>query len=75
MDLVNPRDEEDTYIEGIPCWSIAAELPNGGKRTVWIEKNTLLLRKIVDLRETFSAEEIRQNICINGPVDINRFAG
>jgi hypothetical protein len=75
MDLVNPRHEGETDIDGIPCWSITAELPTGGKRTVWIEKNTLLLRKIVDLRETFRAEEMRQNICVNGPVEINRFAG
>lgn len=74
MDLVNPQLGGETSIDGIACYSMRAKLPRGGDREVWIEKDSLLLRKVVDVRDTARAEEIRENIRINEPLEVRLFA-
>jgi len=74
MDLVNPQLGGETSIDGIACYSILAKLPRGGDREVWIEKDSLLLRKVVNVRDTARAEEIRENIRINEPLEVRLFA-
>lgn len=74
LDLVSPRLEEETDIDGITCYSITAQHPKGGERELWIEKDTLLLRKVINLETTARTEEVRENIRINEPIESGLFA-
>jgi hypothetical protein len=64
-DLLNPRLNDEARIEDTVCYSISALLPKGGEREMWIEKDTLLLRRVISLRETARCEEMRENISVN----------
>jgi hypothetical protein len=74
LDSVNPRFNDATEIDGAVCHSITAEFPRGGERELWIEKHTLLLRKVISLRETARSEEVRENICVNEVLERKLFA-
>ena len=74
LDLLNPRSNPDTDIDGASCYSITAEHPKDAQRELWIEKNTLLLRKVIGLRKTARSEEVRQNIHVNETLDSRLFA-
>jgi hypothetical protein len=65
---------EDTHIDGITCYSISAQHPRGDGRELWIEKDTLLLRKVIGTRQTAMSEEIRENIRVNDPLEVGQFA-
>jgi hypothetical protein len=73
-DLVDPRLGGEISTDRITCYSILAKLPRGGDRGVWNEKDTLLLRKVVNPRDTARCEEIRENMRINAPVDVRLFS-
>jgi hypothetical protein len=69
-DLVDAQVHEDTAIDQIACYSIAARHPNfPGKYELQIEKNTLLLRGFLSEHETSRFEESRMNIRINEPIE------
>jgi hypothetical protein len=74
LDLLNPRFNPDTGVDGAICYSITAEHPKGGERELWIEKDTFLLRKIIGLRETARSEEVRENIHVNETLGGRLFA-
>lgn len=74
LDLLNPRFNDETAIDGTVCHSITAEFPQGGERELWIEKDSLLLRKVIGLRETGRSEEVRENICVNEALEGRLFA-
>jgi len=65
LDLLNPQLREETGVDGLEYFSIAARHPKGGDRELWIEKDTLLLRRVICLRETARAEEVREGIRVN----------
>jgi hypothetical protein len=65
----------DTVVDGVECYSIAAEHPTrGGKDEIWIEKDSLLLRKLLSETETTRSVESRSNIRINEPLETALFA-
>jgi len=69
-ELVGAQFNEDTAIDGTACYSIAAKYPTFiGKYELWIEKDTLLLRKFLSEHEISRFEESRTNIRINEPID------
>jgi hypothetical protein len=61
-------------MDGTACYSIAAQLPKGGQQELWIEKSSMLLRKVIGLRETARSEEVRENIQVNEILDHRLFA-
>jgi hypothetical protein len=74
LDLLNPRFNDETIFDGTVCHSISAQNPKGGAREFWIEKDALLLRKVIGLRETVRSEEVRENICVNEVLEHKLFA-
>jgi hypothetical protein len=71
LDLVDAHQHGDTAIDGVACYSVAARYPKGGTVEFCIEKDELLIRKTTRTFEgdNFPAIEIRENICVNGPID------
>jgi hypothetical protein len=65
LDLRNPHFNSPTNRDGADCYSISTELPKGGERELWIEKDTLCLRKVVGFGESVRSEEVRENIHVN----------
>ena len=74
FDLVDPQLREETGIDGVEYYSIAARHPKGDDRELWIEKDTLLLRRVICSRETARAEEVREGIRVNEPLEQALFA-
>jgi hypothetical protein len=74
LDLLDPRFNDETDIDGKVCHSIVARFPKGGEQEVWIEKDSLLLRKVIVLRETVRSEEVRENIRVNEVLEGKLFA-
>jgi hypothetical protein len=74
LDLLDPRFNDETAIDGTDCHSIFARFPQGGGWELWIEKDTLLLRKVIGMRESGGAEEVRENICVNEALEAKLFA-
>ncbi len=75
LDLLSPRFNDETDIDGVVCHSITARLPKGGERELWIERDALLLRKVIHSRDTACSEEVRENIRINEALEGRLFAG
>lgn len=74
LDLVNPRFTGDTEIDGIVCYSITAQHPKMGERELLVEKESCLLRKVIQFTEIFRSEEVRENISLNQPLALGLFA-
>ncbi len=74
LDLLNPRFNDATAIDGTDCHSISAQFPEGGEQELWVEKGTLLLRKVIDSRASARSEEVRENICVNEVLEGKLFA-
>ncbi|HEY1899114.1 MAG TPA: hypothetical protein VGG49_04890 [Steroidobacteraceae bacterium] len=74
LDLMNPRFNPPAVIDGAICYSITAQLPKGGERELWIEQDTFLLRKSIELRETVRSEEVRENLHVNEALEGRLFA-
>jgi len=74
FDLIDPQLREETGIDGVEYYSIAARHPKGDDRELWIEKDTLLLRRVICSRETARAEEVREGIRVNVPLEQALFA-
>jgi hypothetical protein len=73
LDLHNPQFNGDTDIDGALCYSITGQLPKGDGQELWIEKDTLLLRKVIGSRETARSKEVRENICVNEVIESKLF--
>jgi hypothetical protein len=74
LDLLNPRFNADTEIDGKACYSITARHPKSSERELWIEKQSLLLRTLIGFGETARSEEVRENISVNAPIEPQLFA-
>jgi len=74
LDLLNPQFKPDAVMDGPVCYSVTAQLPRGGERELWIEKDTLLLRKVIGVNELARTEEVRENILVNEPLESRLFA-
>ena len=76
LDLVDARLLEDAQINGVECHAISTQHPRGGEWTLWIEKDTLLIRKLrtpLGAQDGMFSEEVHDNIRINQAIDDSRF--
>jgi hypothetical protein len=74
-ELAGAQFNEDTAINGAVCYSISTKHPTmDGKYELWIEKDTLLLRKFLSEHDTSRFEEWRTNIRVNEPIETALFA-
>ncbi len=74
LDLIEPRFKLDVSMDSTVCFSITTRLPKGGEQELWIERDTLLLRKVIGLNETARSEEVRENIHVNEALEVRLFA-
>jgi hypothetical protein len=75
VDLLGAEFNEETAIDGVACYSIAAKLPaRASDYEIWIETDTLLLRKLISKYEASKWQETRTAIRINEPMDTTLFA-
>jgi hypothetical protein len=78
LDLVDVRATEDATIAGVQCLSVTAQHPRGaGEWKLWIEKDTLLMRRLTVRRDPSGAsftEEVHQEIRVNEPIDDRQFS-
>jgi hypothetical protein len=75
LDLVDAQLDADATIGPMPCYRLTARHPrNGAPEELWIEKDTLLIRKRKH-SGTFPAEETRENVRVNEPLDEALFNG
>jgi len=68
MDLVGPFRKRQCRLNGVTCYWISAKHPRGPRLEIWIEKKTLLLRKLRHNAGDVPGEELRQNIRVNRPL-------
>jgi hypothetical protein len=77
LDLVDAQTTENAMIADVQCLSVTAQHPRGGEWKLWIERDTLLLRKMTVRHnpdsESFS-DEVHENIRVNGPIDDRQFS-
>jgi hypothetical protein len=73
LELVSPRCNAETEIDGTVCHSITAVSLKGGEQEFWIEKDTLLLRKVIRVSQTARSEEVRENIQVNEALEDRLF--
>jgi hypothetical protein len=69
LDLINPQFGAEMEIAGARCYSISARLPKGGERELCIERGTLLVRRVRTNHGKVPAEEVREAIRVNPPLD------
>ena len=70
LEHIDAQFDEDTLLDGVDCHSIAVRYPNHHSRYQYhIEKDSLLLRKLVSDHGTSSFEESRMSIRINEPIE------
>ena len=74
MDLVAPTCKKERLFQGTACYCIGAKHPTGPTLELWIEKKTLLLRKLVHNARKVPSEELRQAIRVDRPVKKSIFA-
>lgn len=74
LDLQNFEIKEETQLGGVSCYVIAAQYPNGSNCELWVEKDTPLLRKIIQTDALARNEEVRANIRVNEPLESGLFA-
>lgn len=74
MDLVGPFRKRERQFQGVTCYCIGAKHPRGPTLELWIEKKTLLLRKLVHNAGKVPSEELRQGIRVDQPVKNSIFA-
>jgi hypothetical protein len=74
VDLIDPTYKDDTELDGIRCFVVAALIRTTGERELWIESDSLRLRKVVIWRDKkLVSEELRENIRVNEPVETHFF--
>jgi hypothetical protein len=69
LDLAGPRMAEGAEVGGAACLCVCALLPRGGERRLWVERNSLLVRRIQTHRDKISLDERRHEIRVNLPLD------
>lgn len=69
LDLVDPRLIDEARVDGALCHRVRAHLPKGGERELFFEPDSLLLRRILTIREKMTTDEIRRDIRVNRPMD------
>jgi hypothetical protein len=77
LDLVDMQSTEVATIADVTCLSVTAQHPRGGEWKLWIEQDTLLIRKMTVRHdpdsESFS-EEVHDDIRVNEPIDDREFS-
>jgi hypothetical protein len=79
LDLAEPRLDLDATISGTECYVINAIHPRGTRFEIFIEKSTLLLRKLIrsgrseEHGSDFVVEETRDNIHLDASLDHSVF--
>jgi hypothetical protein len=73
LDLIEPRLNEQKHIDGITCYSIDAQHPNGSRYGLWIENDTFRLRKVIHATDRSCIEAIRNDIRVNQPIELRLF--
>lgn len=73
LDLTDPRFNEETEIDGLSCYSVIARHPKGPELELWIETDTLVLRKFIKGYGEVPTEELRHNIRVDEQVDLSVF--
>lgn len=66
-DLLRPRFKRNREFDGVKCITISGRNPRGGRYTVWLGAEDLLLRKLV--AHDFKREEIRHRIVVDEAVN------
>ncbi len=74
MDLHEPQFDNDTSIDGVACHCITGQRPKGRAQEIWIEKETLLLRKVISWDQTSRSVQVRENIRVNEEMASTFFA-
>jgi hypothetical protein len=78
LELVDVQASEDATIADVQCLSVTAQHPRGaGEWKLWIEKDTLLIRRMTvrhDPNSASFAEEVHEHIRIDGPIDDRQFS-
>ena len=73
LDLVAASFNPDRAIDGVACYSVTAQHPRSGRATeFWIEKDSLLLRKLIELGE-LPHEQVRDRIRVDEPLSDSLF--
>jgi hypothetical protein len=73
LDLEDLQLREDAVLDRTLCYCIAARHPEGDTEELWLERDTLLLRKLVSNMGWFSSEELRRDIRIDVPLEDKLF--
>jgi hypothetical protein len=72
-DLVAASFNLDRSIDGVACYSVTAQHPKSGRATEFrIEKDSLLLRKLIELGE-LPHEQVRDHIRVDEPLSDSLF--
>jgi hypothetical protein len=74
LDLADAQLNDDVALNGVVCYSVAARHPKGGMRELWIEKPTLLIRRVWTKHTEGSSEEARDSVRVNQSIDDASFA-
>jgi hypothetical protein len=74
LDLVNPQIKEETHIDGIVCHAITARHSKGDGYELWVERDSLLLRKVIQTSALGRSEEVHESIRVNEPINCELFA-
>jgi len=74
LDLTDPQIKEETHIDGIVCYAIAARHPKGADYELWVERDSLYLRKVIQTSGQDRREEVRASIRVDEPVNSELFA-
>ncbi len=69
LDLVDASFNPDRAVDGVACYSVTARHPKNGTTTeFWVEKHSLLLRKVIRKLGKFPSEEVRELIRVDEPL-------
>jgi hypothetical protein len=74
LDSINIRREEDVAIDGTSCYLIVTRGATGDlDERLWIEKESLVLRKVIRRWEDRESEETRERISLDSQLDQSSF--
>jgi outer membrane lipoprotein-sorting protein len=66
LDSTDVRFNSERAVDGVACYSVTAQHPKiGGAREIWIEKDSLLLRKVIRAFSKTPCEEMRKQIRVD----------
>jgi len=74
LDLADVQLNDDVALDGVACYSIAARHPTARMWELWIEKPTLLIRRVRTKHTEGSSEEARDSVRVNQSIDDASFA-